>query len=53
MRILLTGAGGQVGCELARALAPLGEVAASTARSLDLADPDALVARACARRGPT
>ena len=44
MRILLTGASGQVGFELARTLAPLGEVRAFDRASLDLADPDALVA---------
>ena len=45
MRILLTGASGQVGCELARTLAPLGRGRArSTAPTLDLADPDAIVA---------
>jgi dTDP-4-dehydrorhamnose reductase len=42
IRILLTGANGQVGWELRRTLAPLGDVVASTRRSLDLADPDAL-----------
>jgi dTDP-4-dehydrorhamnose reductase len=46
MRILLTGAGGQVGHELAQALAPLGEVDARDRAGLDLADADALV-RAC------
>ena len=44
MRILLTGAGGQVGFELARTLAPLGDVRAFDRASLDLADADALVA---------
>jgi dTDP-4-dehydrorhamnose reductase len=44
MRILLTGAGGQVGFELARTLAPLGEVRAFDHASLDLADADAIVA---------
>jgi dTDP-4-dehydrorhamnose reductase len=51
MRILLTGAGGQVGFELARTLAPLGELHAFDHRALDLADPDALVA-ACRALAP-
>lgn len=38
MRILLTGAGGQVGWELQRTLAPLGEVIAAGRTVLDLAD---------------
>lgn len=42
MRILLTGAKGQVGWELIRALAPLGEVLAHDRQSLDLADGDRL-----------
>ena len=42
MRILLTGASGQVGWELARALAPLGEVIGLDRSRLDLAQPDAL-----------
>ncbi len=45
MRILLTGADGQVGWELRRALAPLGEVAAFDRQGLDLADPDQIVRR--------
>jgi len=44
MRILLTGANGQVGFELARTLSPLGELRAFDRASLDLADPGALVA---------
>jgi dTDP-4-dehydrorhamnose reductase len=40
VRILLTGRGGQVGWELERALAPLGEVIAFDRAGLDLADPD-------------
>jgi len=42
--ILLTGADGQVGFELARLLAPLGEIVAADRGALDLADPDAIVA---------
>ena len=37
-RILLTGANGQVGWELQRTLAPLGDVTACTHRELDLSD---------------
>ena len=40
MRILLTGRNGQVGWELERALAPLGEVIGTDRSTLDLADPD-------------
>ena len=40
MKILLTGKNGQVGWELARSLAPLGEIIAHDRASLDLADPD-------------
>jgi dTDP-4-dehydrorhamnose reductase len=40
MRLLVTGAHGQVGWELARSLAPLGDVAALTRADLDLADLD-------------
>ncbi len=42
MRILLTGKNGQVGSELARSLAPLGEIVAHDRTSLDLADADAI-----------
>jgi dTDP-4-dehydrorhamnose reductase len=42
--ILLTGAGGQVGGELAPLLAAHGDVVAADRRMLDLADPDAIVA---------
>jgi dTDP-4-dehydrorhamnose reductase len=42
VRILLTGASGQVGWELVRSLAPLGEVIALDRSRLDLAHPDAL-----------
>ncbi|MFO1380863.1 MAG: dTDP-4-dehydrorhamnose reductase [Chitinivorax sp.] len=40
LKILLTGAGGQVGWELERALAPLGDVIATDHHVLDLAQPD-------------
>ncbi len=50
MRILLTGAGGQVGHELAVTLAPLGELQALDHAALDLANPDALVAACRAHR---
>ena len=43
MKILLTGKNGQLGWELARALAPLGEVIAFDRSSLDLAVPDQIV----------
>lgn len=43
-KILVTGAGGQIGFELVRMLAPHGEVIATDRASLDLADPDAIVA---------
>ena len=43
MKILLTGKNGQVGWELAHALAPLGEVIAFDRRGLDLAVPDQIV----------
>jgi len=42
MKILLTGATGQVGWELQRALMPLGEVIALTRKDADLADPESL-----------
>jgi len=42
MKILLTGSAGQLGRELKRSLAPLGELIACDRRQLDLADPDAL-----------
>jgi dTDP-4-dehydrorhamnose reductase len=42
LKILLTGKNGQVGWELARSLAPLGDVVAHDRASLDLADADAL-----------
>ena len=43
--ILITGAQGQVGFELQRALAPLGPLQALNHQSCDLADPDALKRR--------
>lgn len=43
-RILITGANGQVGWELARTLLPLGEVFALNRTECDLADPAALAA---------
>lgn len=43
-KILLTGKTGQVGAELAVALAPLGTVIACDRRALDLADPAAIAA---------
>lgn len=42
MRLLLTGGTGQVGWELSRSLAPLGEVVAPNRSELDLSDPEAL-----------
>lgn len=42
MKILLTGVNGQVGCELQRSLAPLGEVIAADRNVLDLADTAAI-----------
>jgi dTDP-4-dehydrorhamnose reductase len=45
VRILLTGRNGQVGWELERQLPPLGRVFAFDHASLDLADPDQIVAR--------
>lgn len=43
MKLLLLGKGGQVGWELQRSLAPLGEVVALDRESADFAHPDALV----------
>jgi dTDP-4-dehydrorhamnose reductase len=48
MKILLTGSAGQLGRELKRSLAPLGELIACDRRQLDLADPDALRNAPCA-----
>lgn len=48
MRVLITGARGQVGWELARSMQPLGEVTALDRSQADLADPQGL--RACVRR---
>ena len=42
MKVLITGANGQVGWELQRALAPLGEVVALGHAQLDLANADAI-----------
>ncbi len=42
MRILLTGRNGQIGWELERSLAPLGEVIATDRATLDLADAEAM-----------
>jgi len=42
--ILVTGAAGQLGAELVRALAPHGEVTGTDRSQLDLADPSAIVA---------
>jgi dTDP-4-dehydrorhamnose reductase len=47
MRLLVVGAGGQVGFELQRALRPLGAVTAVDYPELDIADVDAV--RACVR----
>jgi dTDP-4-dehydrorhamnose reductase len=44
VKILLTGKNGQIGWELCRALAPLGEIAAYDRAELDLAAPDLIVA---------
>jgi dTDP-4-dehydrorhamnose reductase len=41
-KILVTGKNGQVGWELCRTLAPLGEIVAWGREDLDLADPDAI-----------
>ena len=48
MKILVTGAGGQIGFELRRTLATLGEVIAVKLPEIDLADLDSV--RACVRR---
>jgi len=45
VKILLTGKTGQVGWELERCLPPLGQVVAFDHASLDLADPDQIIAR--------
>ena len=42
IRILLTGANGQVGWELCRTLSPLGQVTALDRTALDLTNPDAI-----------
>ena len=51
MRILLIGTSGQVGFELARTLAPLGEVHGYDFPAFDMANPDAIVA-ACRETNP-
>jgi dTDP-4-dehydrorhamnose reductase len=43
LRLLITGATGQIGWQLRRTLAPLGEVIACTHSQMDLADPDGAV----------
>jgi len=50
VRILLLGGSGQVGWELQRSLAVLGEVHAPDSRMLDMADPDAIRHRVRALR---
>lgn len=50
MKILLTGATGQVGFELQRTLAPLGEVMAADRAALDLADSASITAAVRALR---
>ncbi|MHC4949104.1 MAG: dTDP-4-dehydrorhamnose reductase [Planctomycetota bacterium] len=50
MRILLTGSDGQVGARLVRALAPLGDVEATTIETLDLGDFAAVRAVVADRR---
>jgi len=45
VRILLTGRTGQIGWELERSLSPLGRIFAFDHASLDLANPDQIVAR--------
>ena len=42
MKLLVTGATGQVGRELIRALAPLGDVTAPDRAGMDLADADGM-----------
>jgi dTDP-4-dehydrorhamnose reductase len=44
-RILVTGGDGQLGWELAKTLAPVGEVVAVTRAEMDLSDPDAIRSR--------
>lgn len=42
LRLMVTGTSGQVGWELSRTLAPLGEVVAVDRKRMDLSDPDAI-----------
>lgn len=51
MRILLTGANGQIGWELRRTLATLGELRAMDRRAMDLTDPES-VRRGIRESGP-
>ncbi|MBX9268117.1 dTDP-4-dehydrorhamnose reductase [Chromobacterium violaceum] len=51
-RILITGKDGQVGHELLRALAPLGELIATDRRELDLTWDDARIEQALDQHGP-
>ncbi|MEX0958157.1 MAG: sugar nucleotide-binding protein, partial [Burkholderiales bacterium] len=52
MRILLTGATGQIGWELHRTLAPLGEIVAPDRTQLDLSKPE-LIGETVDRVRPT
>src|SRR5664279_4465574 len=47
LRLLITGSTGQIGWQLQRTLAPLGDVIACTRAQLDLADPDAAAKSVC------
>ena len=50
MKLLVTGRNGQVGWELARALAPLGEITSCDRAQLDLSDPGRIVSVVLAAR---